>query len=73
MKIGEVKHWEEIVTKFEDEFYWSSVVTKKGEDFFYSANIEKVTGYLPSEVLALPKIYYSIIKEQDLPRYKKFL
>jgi len=73
MKIGEAKSWEEIINKFEDEFYWTLVVTKKGDEVFFTDNVESVTGFLPAEINKLPNGFLNLICSEDLPDYKKFL
>ena len=73
MKIGEAKSWEEIINKFENEFYWSSVVAKKGDESFFTDNVVSVTGYSPSEINSLPNRFLDIVHSQDIPDYKKFL
>jgi signal transduction histidine kinase/CheY-like chemotaxis protein len=73
MKIGEAKHLEEIVKKFEDEFYWSLLITKNGEEAFFTENVLNVTGYTPAEINAFPNRFLDIICSDDLPDYKKFL
>lgn len=64
---------EQVVNKFDDQFFWSWKRTENGLEVFYSENIEKVTGYSGEEIKSLPGRGKEIVCQDDLPRYRKLM
>lgn len=63
----------QLINKFEDEFYWSLTESENGTKLFYSDNIEKVTGYSSEEIKAMDGRGKNIIYKDDLPLYRKII
>ena len=63
----------EIATSFDDQFHYLLKTDGDKLEIFYSANVKKVTGYTPAELIKLPSLGREMVYEEDVPDVKKKL
>jgi len=66
MKINISNIFNQMIDRFDDEFYWYEDHTGKEDFLVYSSNVFKVTGYTNDELLEMPGKGREIILDEDL-------
>ncbi len=63
----------DIASIFEDQFHYSISISNKQIEVFYSPSVEKITGYMPEELIKFDSFGRELILQEDLPSVKKQL
>ncbi|MCG6913831.1 PAS domain-containing protein, partial [bacterium BMS3Abin03] len=73
MKYNTAKIFNQMIDRFEDEFYWYEDHTGKEEFLVYSSNVFYVTGYTNEELVEMPGKGREIILDEDLSEMRETL
>lgn len=63
----------DIASIFEDQFHYSISISNKQIEVFYSPSVEKITGYMPEELIKFDSFGRELMLQEDLPSVKKQL